>query len=128
MAVSLFYGNEDHTFDQQMHEAHKEADQILSQHGLCTAQQECYENHVSIFNSGNAARFSNGFNVEIYGTTDQKLLGEISQTFINQFNITPEMERISIIAYAPTRHQVGNHSLSKQSAILDIDMRRRIKR
>ena len=34
MAVSLFYGNEDHTFDQQMHEAHKEADQILSQHGF----------------------------------------------------------------------------------------------
>lgn len=128
IAVSVISGGEDRTFDQQRVEAYKELDVILAAQGLCTTKYACSEDQVSIFWAGNAARFSKGFKVEIYGTSDQKLLGELSQTFTHQFNITPEMEQISIQAYAPTRKQVGNHLLPMRGAILDINMKRTVAR
>jgi hypothetical protein len=124
LGMFLVFGTEDRTFESVWFDGFHEADKILVANGLCPTNKVCSQNSVSIFAMG----IPKGFQVEIYGTSDHKLLEELSMTFTKKFTETPSMKHLTVHAYAFTRQEAGNFPFIKEwseGSILKIDVRRK---
>ena len=124
IGVAVMFGpGDDHTFEPQWKKGFQESNTILIANGLCSIiTRPCLDKN-TMYVMGIPA----GFKVDIYGVADQKLLGQLSETFTKEFSETPSMKHLVIHAYAFTRQEAGSFPFIKEwlaGTVLDVDMRR----
>jgi hypothetical protein len=86
------------TFQPQFEDAAKQADVLFAANGLCKVRQECMDKNLM----GWTGTFES-LNIEIYGVRDSKLLEQLKQIFVGEYQSTPGMKHLSITAYGISR-------------------------
>lgn len=129
VCLGFMYGwAEDRTFEPQWQDCFQQANKILAAHNLCETNKACSEKSVSIYVAGYASKLPKGFNIQIYGASDPKLLNELYVVFTKKFDEALEMKHLNIQAYAFTKQEALDSAFSKEwrdGSVLDVDMQRK---
>ena len=107
-ALALFYtfqvvafgggGGEDPTLWQLGVE---QADKVFAANGLCPVHNhECLDKN-TMYWSGTMSSYK----IYIYGVNDQKILEQVSQSFVDEYKTLPNMKRLDIVAYPLTKSE-----------------------
>lgn len=118
----------DRTFYQQCVDGVDESIEVLIEKGIYKSKSDYYQNQM-IFCDERPA----GFAVFVYGITDQKILGEIAQIFLQKFVGVPAMKNMYFNAHAFSKNDDEHAEFFvfalpiknwREGKVLSIEMRR----
>jgi hypothetical protein len=117
-----FYGDEDHTFDQEGQSLVKQLEQPLIENKLCTTENDCESKGLITY-----LPKKGGFSICIYGVHEKDALRQIEATFSKAFLNTPALLYVNLKAYAGMKHkEIRIPFLFGEEAVLEIAMKRGI--